>query len=621
MYLQDISYDIHEKILKTPDISDYDKTQGKQLINNYDPQKTITVLKVLGFDISYNRKQAVEVIDISESTKQKYSIYPTWYSYTADEIEKGRATFIRGNGKEIITRFIGLHYQSEKIRNILAQHEYGSYNCRKSNKYPDLSDDLRLKINRYNKKGVGLNQSKYSKVIYFDIDNHDYDNNGKTNADNTLQILYKHLGYPKEIFIERSFSGGYHVAFAVNDIVNDQDSLEFVKNFQDKYDCHLEVRTSEKIFRIPNHFTYTPGYTIFKDKKISFIPFKDKEYYKDHILNIINNTDIVLDYKKISEFNKKKKKIVKPRSCNVFSRIRKSNPTVLPYPLAAGCRNENTLKNALIAITQGMLFEEYFNKLDMCYTSSRDWGRWSYDRKRKEASRAYESAMGYISGKSEKYKPKSFLSNIDYIPDNIKTILNNPLIISKFCIYRESNYLSIRDRNYRETSIMIQEVIGKILYDLHNPVNIDDKLTGKELSEHLSIGSSISYTFLEKLKNHYNMQGDIFKMFNHFVKYSGIIDQYIHDERGYRFATKNGDISYSRQFIVKDTLKDKRILIDDVIDSLIKSLRSMVRLLDTTILKIKIYYNHGKNEYSMSEVLFPNLRSISHIIRSIPPPT
>lgn len=505
-------------------------------VASYDVGLTLDALRRLGFDLSRERRQGYEaVIQDYECIPGKVLIAPMWLSYSPTDIYSGM-TETRMNGR-LVRRVINPSYTNPKF-SILRTHEWAGNRTKLSSRFNFLPDELNLQISRLNHKGVSLSRHRHSRCVMFDIDNHEYGNleRGREVCDITLSRLFSEFGNRREIFIERSFAGGYHVAFEFDSCIDNEDIGRFVSGFNTRYDLRIEACSGEKTFRLPGHFTYTPGITSILSGKVEFSPFERRNDWKPAVIQSVS----VLPSSLI------KKPSVRATIPKVLTYYRKAKDYIIPdLTLTPGNRDKVMWKLAVSMKSAGLSFTDYFAKLESSYAGSRDWRIWSGPMRQAEAMRCWNNARVQI-------RPKwngEFISSTGLLPDRVKKLLSDPRVISYFNPDSDSRYMKVRQRSAKNTAIILSEILGKCIYEDNNPRKA---LVGSpDTRHHLEQGYQFPRVFLDRMSSHYRMDASCRRIADGIITLSKLFTPYKWNGLTGRYSS--GTAAFCRQWVTSCT--------------------------------------------------------------------
>jgi len=555
-------------------------------ISSYNVEKTVDALKTLGFDFTENRIQGKEIVRSEIDSYGTIHIKPSWIILDDIDTYNGIST-IKLKDDRFLEKVIRPWYKNPEM-NIIRIHEWSRFNTRLTKTYSYLPEALNRVINKIHGKAVSLNQHRYAKCIMFDIDNHEYKDmsHGRSEADRTLNHLYETLGYAEEAFIEQSVTGGYHVAFLTDDVVNDEDTKLFVKEFNLRFNADLEVRLTTKIFRLPNHFTYTTGYTRIEDGKIIFIPFTDNiNSWKKKVLTSKDRLIYSMFFVKAPELEVK-------TTTKTYRRARTYTENVL---MTAGNRDKAMWKTACSMMRAGYTIDDYYMKLCESNISSVDWTAWDASKRLSEATRFWNNASKYVDRPdTSAATPSSFISSKNLLPKEVLKLTNNPILTSFLNKDAASPYLKIRDRSFVDTKNMIEEMIGKAIYEEINP---RIAIVGSAATKYnLEQGYQFSRKFIDMAGTFHNMQSSARRIANHLMAFSGIFNMYEWNGKTGRYAS-TGNLAFCRQWIPAHAV--------DIVTSFIKFATSIIKMYSSTIILRTPTHGNYMCAFCNLEVTFP----------------
>jgi len=552
-------YRLHPKLTHKYNIPEIDRATLKEWKNRYDCSKEIEALKILGFDCTKNRKQGIDYVKETELFDGTVVLEPKWITLPEASIRRKQSIYFKGD-KECFGPVISL--TGGKNSSLYRQRFAGYNKCIPRNvKYKAFPRYIAENINRYNNKVVGLNQHSNTRTIMFDIDNHNYleEESGMIEADRQLNLLMKKLDFPEIAMIEQSYMGGYHLAILTNDYVSDNDLSHFVKQFNTQNCCSIEARTTQKLFRIPGHFSYTLGKLIYVNSQAVFTPFPAEQAYDMYLEQVFEaeKSDYRLEYGIIEPHHKHRQ--FANTGSNIYSR-RKSTEQIYTslehaltseFKLSQGKRDYNSYAIAVHMVRQGASVDQLFNALNAAHTTSRDWSKWSYFERYQEAIRLHANASRNIGSYliAEPVKTDMFISSAGYVPQIILDLLADDKVVEKLAPVKPTSYAKNRARIIADTRICLIEIVGRMLYECDHPrqaykVSLEDKAKLEAGFQFPRKGQEL----LAKKCGIRNVKG----IYRH-ILHAGIL---LNQCNGYKYKTHINDTSYCEQFFPVGTAPD-----------------------------------------------------------------
>jgi hypothetical protein len=189
----------------------------------------------------------------------------------------------------------------------------------------------------------------------------------------------------------------------------------------------------------------------------------------------------------------------------------------------------------------------------------------------------------------EEYQANQFQSNIDRIPKNVKTKINDDFIKKMIKeIHLHTNKYNPTPLNTKRFKIIFEEMIGSIYYNVYNNKKIKERHTEVHL-----IGMQYPEAFCNLMKNKYPelKKANTWKIMNAILKYSGFFTQYYINEQGWLYyAGANKEKNYCRQFDLFNN--DKHILLTEFNSTNNLIINSLKYYLNTTINYINTIINN-----------------------------
>jgi len=480
-------------ILKTS-LPVFSREDSSKIISEYDVDLHLNALKLLGFDVSYNRKQGVDHLRINQDTVCK-----GWSRITEE------TTHLRGALPGAVKKHETLKYRAS----IHALNKAAKLS---------LTEEDRLVAAKVNGM-IGLNEAKDSYVLCLDIDNHSQSVQFSINA--KVDRLISLIGQP--LFIEKScVNGGYHVYFRFNDIWDRQLNHKMVRAWlQSEGLDGIDIRLKDGIFRLPAATNYITG-SLFDGQFTMDDMFSPNEWAlnvvskynnKDYICNLYDFEQRVLDVPGMvigTDDFKAKPVPVK----QIFKRKpRKAGQTYInalaeKYPLTAGNRRFNMWCMALEMASRERTVEEYHDMCCRAYVDSKDWMIWSDAERFEECRQTWERALPSVKINNTTAEHK-FISNLDPEADMITIrLLDDPNLTG---LFNKGNCM--RNRKHKEIVTLAGEIIKQIHYSVNRIKELSPDLSPEETQKMSYMASSAQFSkvWCNLLKEHYQMKIDVYK--------------------------------------------------------------------------------------------------------------
>lgn len=507
-----------------------------------DTKSRVSLAIALGYDLSSNRSQGYKLatyeplldeIDIS------YKIYDKFY------IQNNKVTLHNNNkwGVNIHPYFvIRNHYNAQskknKNRKILYIKDY-------------IEDNLNKQLWKLNKV-CAFSRHERSNVIAIDIDCHK--ESDKQKSLDAFKFIVKN--YYKNIkYSEISINNGFHIFIEVNEIPN-QSQLKQFQNYlhslgYDNIDI-IGANNKNQILQFIDSPSYLP-IKIFKDGSFTGISENDYSYnvlFFDLKSKLKTVNDLMIDYKKeeliIPIFANRK-------FSNKSSSLSKEEIIIKlknKYNYSSGQRIEYMKKIASACLYYNLNKYEYLDIILANNKGSKDLSKWTT----KQIENIYFTYYDKFCTIYTKNKSNFIYHSKDIFYSN-SNLITNPYMkvqINKFSntlinkvILPNLKYNKWINEYKRITPLLINEIIGTLLYDKNNPKqkNPLSKLTNNKFKQ-ITSGLQISNKQLELFKKNYNCKINIQKLCN-LILQDTIFKQIMINNLGYCY---NKQYSFNRVF-------------------------------------------------------------------------
>ncbi len=473
----------------------YTRDESKRIVSLYNIEMHLNALRLLGFDLSYNRKQGVDHIRVNHDTVTK-----GWSRITEETI------YLRGALSSVVRKHETLKYRAS------------IHGLNKAAKL-SLKDEDKLVAAKVNGM-VGLNEAKESYVLCLDIDNHGQ--YVQSMIDAKVDRLVSLIGQP--VFIEKScINGGYHLYFRFNEIWDRQINHQMVRAWlvSEGLDC-VDIRLKDGIFRLPAATNYITG-SLIDGQFIMDDLFSPNEWAQSVISNsdnpayinnlydfeqrVFNTPGIMIE---IDDF-KSKPAPVKP----LFKgKTRKAGQSYIDsladkYPLTAGNRRFNMWCMALEMASRARTVEEYYDMCCRAYVDSKDWTVWTDEQRLEECRQTWDRALPRVVVNPMVGSEHKFISNIDPEADLVTLrLLDDRNLTALF-----NGGKCMRLRKHKEIVTLTGEIIKQIHYSVNRIKELSPDLSPEETQKmsYLTSSAQFSQTWCDRLKDHYNMTIDVYK--------------------------------------------------------------------------------------------------------------
>ncbi len=408
----------------------------------------------------------------------------------------------------------------------------------------DIED--RQGMHYINNSMCGASLKETSNILILDIDCH---NQNTLQTFNTYKCI---INKYTPIFVERSYEGSYHLFFKLDRDYSLYEKRKWIEDINKQY--NLDIHIPEKM-RFPFSYTYCPI-----NIKDDTIDIRELSEIRKDIYN--NNNYITLSSEKIKKIHSNN---TIPFFSDIYTRQKINNnkfhiksEELNDIEISKGNRYFNMLKIIRIGKFNGWSIEEIIStiyKLNNPLYPSKDLTKWSYNQLYKQVHSIYDKCnMYYI----ESFKPNEFISNIQHIPTNILSLIENKKFLT--LLINNSGYKNT-ELNHKKFSIIFKEMIGYYYYNSINPKQIKNKKSDKYLR-----GIQYSEQYASRLKEFYKedlSNTNVFGIINSILKKSTLFKQYKWNYKGWYYNALKKENNYCRLFnftsnsIKKDILNNK----------------------------------------------------------------
>lgn len=517
------------------------KLNNYNFITNPDVEDILIELsKFLGFDVSKNTTVTSYIMEL-----------------------KGYSTITTPIKHSQIRKKILYHYKSQFINKKHIKNK-GIRHLHREKRIEELYNILK-------NRNVALREYPNSEIIGMDIDTHNYFTKSKTSilqrrflfdelCENIYNTIKKDIPIPI-IFIETSkIHRGLHIYFKLENrhnklLIQEQIKLYLEKQFPN---IVVEYRSKTHALRLPfsADYQYRDVNTFKKQIKLNktiLSPFKN---ISDTLLK---NNDILTHLKSLTD------PMILPLfpedKCNPFyrpSKLTDNSPISYIPPTekfkiydgnrVGGDKTQWRLVNWCIHNKKSL--EEFVQLSIDCNVNSKDLSSWKYSKILKECSSMYNFAKKnftpydhYISIN----KTNIFHSNLTLVTAKEKKVIKSYL----YKLKRILPNTKFKNRLLKESEICFSEFFGKIEYEILCPRKIfnNAKITSAKRKDLLK-GYQFPTTYLNKLKEHYNIKGNIKTIFKLFRMY--FLELVIHSNGK---TTYIPSLSSSTQYDISSFLK------------------------------------------------------------------
>jgi hypothetical protein len=457
-----------------------------------------------------------------------------------------------------------------------------------------------IKQLKYASTAVGSSIKEKSNMLVIDIDCHD---NNISKTDEQVNKLKSYLNtfdcYP--VMEEISPEGGHHIYIRLDSEYTWKEKISWLKQFNKDNNTNFELPQK---MRFPHCYQYE---TITKEGEI-ISPLEAITYVKRNrtYINIpkIEEQENIIAIPETYIIPQKKKRIVsavykrlgknigtiKQTDYEIFMNTKVANLKTGPEVITISARNRhyNMLKIIRVGKFSGWSIEQILSAVRICDNGSRDLAKWDNTFLYNKIVNLYNDCNPTNNWNFTEYKEFDFISNLDKIPENIKSTLYNKEVIHSIL----SNCgLKITNRNIKDVSLIISEMIGSLYYNCIIPKEIHKGQSTKYLKGH-----QFSINYAEKLKNYYpELQNrNVFGIINSILKNSRIFKQYMFCKRGWIYSKAKPELNVCRLFYLNNNVYNSIITFKDTLSfHILKSLLNIISNFKTkqNYLLYKIFLN------------------------------
>ena len=345
-----------------------------------------------------------------------------------------------------------------------------------------------------------------SDILVIDIDNHSKHNTNSLLTFNLCHLLLRDFNLPI-LYIEKNiFNGGYHIFLKLKDPLTQKEKqdliLEWLKE-NDLYGYRGIIQIPNKL-RFPFSTTYNP---------IHIREYGEEEFVSSlfYLENIKKQYDIIRQKEEIIIEQQVKKE-------NYSHRIYKKRKAIIYTPekfiekhqgyISEGNRHLPMLHIIRVGKFNGWTIDQCCEVIKRCnsgFVPSKDLSNWS-DQKLYSVVEKLYSKSTIREYNPHFIIPDKFISNIQHIPENIKTIINDDIFIQQ--IIEKCRY-KISQRNIEIFKTILNEIIGYCYF----LINSKHKTINNEKDIELLKGFQFSQSYCNALKEYYNFPTiDIYKI-------------------------------------------------------------------------------------------------------------
>ena len=400
-------------------------------------------------------------------------------------------------------------------------------------------ENTRINLYNINNKTFGLTMGLPTKVLWFDIDNHE----GIYNVSPDVEKLLKFLGcQPTDaILIEQNqFNGGYHIFVQLSYFIRNPEFFnDLTKLLKDTGFHNIDCNFYNRILRFPLSYEYLPidkakfdpnkkwqktydslddmyKHTNFArviecpeiNKIVQANGYGDKIDYFNHEFQPIDtniNKPHDIEFKKAKTRNTASYNFWHTKRVIINPKNKKFSSNIDSFRITSGNRYDTfSIMIPYCVNTLNYSLDETVRYLMTHCDSSKDMAKWGYDGIKKNITNYYNQC--------KKYKRvnhfDSFVSNQHHIPTNLFNMLNDKSVESIYVKWIEDEILKARHYSFTwsqsklhnlsiQLPYILKEVIGTYYYQTNN---LTDKLNRYTNYKYKSVnGFQLSDTHLKKI--------------------------------------------------------------------------------------------------------------------------
>ncbi len=358
-------------------------------------------------------------------------------------------------------------------------------------------------------KTIGISLRPQSAIYVIDIDCNGSDE-GKQKADNTLKKIVDIHPKRSIAFIERSFSGAYHVAIRFGDIngISLTDFKKYIEHTNktilnsDKYakidttSNGLRLLFSSTYYPIKYDYNYPHDFSEMYESVFDAINNVKKNYYDTESIYFeypINKEEPVI-VKEVAKVPTKEVATVTRTSSIYANRLNTSY--IYKERISEGHRWEVQKKliprMKILGHTKEQVWEHLLSIDDGCRA-----GRENPDKWQKEVYEFYDKGYEFFTSNNnssytmtDEYRPQH-----NHLPDDLKNLISDNSFLNDIimCCGKKQT-----PRNREIFKTLLYEIYGTFIYDTKNPKQIKEKQNPNYL-----IGSQYSQTMCERMKDYF----------------------------------------------------------------------------------------------------------------------
>lgn len=382
-------------------------------------------------------------------------------------------------------------------------------------------------------KTIGISLRPQSAIYVIDIDS-DGTNIGKQKADNTLNKLIDIHPKKSIMFIERSFSGAYHVAIRFGDIdgITIDEFKKYIKYSNETFfnsEYYAKIDTTSNGLRLLFSSTYYPikyDYKYPHDFSEIYESVLDAIY--DAKKNYSDTESIYFEYPIQIEEEKLKEEIIetpnkelqKPVKTSSIYASRLNMSSLFKERIYEGHRWEVQKKLVprmkRLGYTKEQVWEHLLSIDDGCRA-----GRENPDKWQKEIYDFYDKGYNFICSNNSSYvMTDEYRPQFIHLPEDLKKLISDKSFITDIvcsCGYKPS------PRNKEIFKTLLLEIYGTFVYDTKNPKQIKEKQNPNFL-----IGSQYSQVMCERMKDFFPIlkHTDVYGLVRHILKRTLLFQEY-----------------------------------------------------------------------------------------------
>lgn len=413
----------------------------------------------------------------------------------------------------------------------------------------DVNEEILFNMHYFDDTMCGCSFKEMTDVLAVDIDVH----NGEGSL-YSYQILQSFIEFIKSdpIYLEISPVGSYHAFFKLDKEYSTYERSTIINDFNSKYGYSIKY---ENTMRFPNSISYTP-FTVDGEvlDYLEAIKLATEAYNTKQSQEIKSTIETIIE-----ESPKSKERIEKKQYIisDIYSRVHKNKINHITPEEALQDESLNICTSnrhfPMLSIIRVAKFNNwtkdetlsFIRQKDNPLMPSKDLSRWNDSQLMKQIDKIWDSCkMTYVE--SIEAQPEKFISNLEHIPSNILSLINEKFIktiLNQVFIY--SREYRTTKKNIKSFEIVFKEMLGYIYYNSKN-----NKILKGDFNKKLLIGYQFSDAFFYTMKRHYPelKKVDVRTVGNCIMKFSGYFTQYYTNAQGWRWNEKDMTRNFCRQF-------------------------------------------------------------------------